>query len=528
MFKLASKELIPELTSLVNITLRTGKYYSGWKYCKVLPAFKNKGSKFEAKNYRPLANLSEVSKLAEKAVHVQVYGYLYQHGLIHQDHHGFLQHHSTATALQHIMDIWLKSADNGKLSAALMLDLRAGFDVINHDILLKKLAAYGFDENVLSWFRSYLSDRYQCVQVESAFSPYEKVPWGVPQGSILGPLLFLIFINELPDIVKSGEHDTAENRPAEDPTIVVFADDNTPTVSHEDPSTLLNLMQTEGDKVTSWFSRNDISCSGEKTKLLILGTKANRVSKLESIDFTPFISINGDIIEESSSEKLLGVIINNTLTWKHHLYGDEENDGLIPILGKRIGVLKRLRKFIPDLRFKQITSGLFTSKLCYCLNLWGGIWDIPGSYNEQQWNRTTITKKDMNRLQVLQNKVMRIQTSDSFRTPTSTLLQKTRQLSIHQMVAYHTAVQTYNIEKNRAPRYHFERLFGSQTDHNPPETRHGHHRVEFKLSLTRGSFFYQASRVWAALPTQIKLSRNLCGFKKKSKEWISMNIKVKP
>ena len=136
-------------------------------------------------------------------------------------------------------------------------------------------------------------------------------------------------------------------------------------------------MQIEGDKVTSWFSRNDISCSGEKTKLLILGTKANRVSKLESIDPS---SINGEIIEESSNEKLLGVIINNTLTWKHHLYGYEKNDGLIPILGKGIGVLKRLRKFIPDFQFNQITSGMFTSKLCYCLNFWGGIWDIPGSY----------------------------------------------------------------------------------------------------------------------------------------------------
>ena len=168
------------------------------------------------------------------------------------------------------------------------------------------------------------------------------------------------------------------------------------------------------------------------------------------------------------------------------------------------------------------------SKLCYCINLWGGLWDVPGSYDEQAGNRTSITKKDMHRLQVLQNKVMRIQTADTFRTPTSTLLQKTKQLSIHQMVAYYTSVQVYNIEKNKAPKYHHDRLFGNLAEQVPPDARHGsQNRVEFKLSLARGSFFYQGSQIWAAIPNQIKMSRNLCGFKKEVKQWISLSIKMK-
>ena len=213
----------------------------------------------------------------------------------------------------------------------------------------------------------------------------------------------------------------------------------------------------------------------------------------------------------------------------NHLYGDEDNVGLIPSLSKRIGILKKLRKYVPAFRFKQITSGLFTSKVCYCLNLWGGIWDIPGSMEDQQVNKTSITKKDMKQLQVLQNKTMRIQTKDDYRTPTSILLKKTNQLSIHQMVAYYTAVQVYNIFNTKEPKYHYHRLFGSSEEENPPESRsRNHRRVDFKLSLARGSFFYQGSRLWAAIPQNLKNIQNQQVFKKECKKWISRNIKVNP
>ena len=187
--KLAAKELVPELKSLVNTSFRTGKFYSKWKCTKVLPGFKNKGSKFSAEFYRPISNLSEVSKLTERAVHDQVYDYLVLNDLLHPDHHGFIKHHSTSTALQQLVDLWLNAVDQDKLSAAVLLDLSAGFDVIDHDTLLKKLEKYGFDPVTLSWFRDYLAERYQCVQIESSFSTFLKVLWGVPQDSILGPLL---------------------------------------------------------------------------------------------------------------------------------------------------------------------------------------------------------------------------------------------------------------------------------------------------------------------------------------------------
>ena len=208
--------------------------------------------------------------------------------------------------------------------------------------------------------------------------------------------------------------------------------------------------------------RNEISCSAEKTKLLLSGTKAGRMNKIDALNISPSISLDGDIVLETASEKVLGVVVNNIITWNNHLNGDTENEVLIPGLSKRVGMLRKIRKFIPTNNFSQIVGGMFTSKLVYAMSLWGGLWDIPGTFDTG--TRTSITKADMKRLQVLQNKVMRLETSLDYKTPTSELLNRTKKLSVHQLVAYTTAVQVYNIYRNQEPRYHYNRLFISSQD----------------------------------------------------------------
>ena len=340
-------------------------------------------------------------------IHDQVYDYLVNEKLLHPYHHGFLKHHSTATALQQLVDLWMRAADQGKLSASLLLDLSAGFDVVNHQLLLLKLSEYSFDEVSLAWFDIYLTGRFQCVQVESSLSPLLEVPWGVPQGSILGPLLFTIFINELPEVVtpfvdSEENSDDDEDRDIDEGTVVVYADDNTPTVANADPNRLINKTQTIANNITEWFHQNDMVVSGEKTKLLLIGTRMNRKLKVEDQeDLDTSLMIEGEAVEPTKSEKLLGILVNDSLTWKNHLYGDEEHPGLISELSKRTGVLKILRKYLPDTKFRQAMAAIFTSKLIYCISVCTGIWDIPGQGSDG--NKVAIGKQDMRRLQVLQN-----------------------------------------------------------------------------------------------------------------------------
>ena len=526
--KIVAEDLSPVLKRIINLSLNSGQFGTKWKLSKVLPGWKQKGSRTDSKYYRPVSNLAEVSKLCERAVHNQFYRFLMDNDLIHPNHYGFLKHCSTTHAIQHIMDIWLQSIEKTKINAALFLDLSAGFDVINLDLLLCKLSCYNLDQNTLQWFENYLKGRKQCVQIESAFSPYLPVPWGVPQGSILGPLLFLLFINELAEVVK--EDDEEEHDITEESHVVIFADDNSPTTSNADPEELMEDIQTDANKITTWFANNDMVCSGEKTKLLLITTNANRADKLAGE--TKSIVVNGEVKEESVSEKLLGLVINNSCNWKSHLYGDSENPGLLKDLSKRVGILRRLRNFIPDQKFRQIVNGIYTSKQIYGLTAFGGLWGVPGNQmDEVQRNSIMTTKEDMRKMQVIQNSVMRIMSRGRYDTPTSTLLERTNQLSIHQLVAYHSANQIYNIQKHQVPKYHYNRLFGTAEQAGDIGTRsrvNMESRVDFRTSLARGSFFYQGSRVWNALPASMKTAANSQSFKKQARIWTKSNISVRP
>ena len=364
--KLAGPLMEDALIHLINLSIRKQIFAARWKPQLVGPLHK-KNDKLDPKNFRPVSHLVEVGKMVEYAVYVQVVEHFTVNKLFHENHHGGLAGHSTATALIQLVDMWLESAEKTELSASLLLDQSAAYDLVDHSILLQKLKVYNFHEDSIQWFQSYLSQRSQIVQVESKQSAsLDLEDHAVPQGSILGGLIFMIFSNDFPACREVGES-------------VMFVDDDTDVAHDSDPGLLEQKIQVEADHSSNWLKDNRMCVAGEKSKLLIIGTKSLRDMRLTD----PIaIMVDGKEVIETESEKLLGVIIGNSLTWKAHLYGEtwrenaENAPGLIPQLSQRVGILRRLSKFVSRERLKLFSHGIFYSKLNYCLPVFGNVFGL--------------------------------------------------------------------------------------------------------------------------------------------------------
>ena len=297
---------------------------------------------------------------------------------------------------------------------------------------------------------------------------------------MLGGLLHVINSNDFPACHNEGK-------------AVVYVDDDSDFVRDSDPAILNMKIQDEAENSAKWLKDNRLCVAGEKSKLMVLGTSEMRAAKLISTEEMK-ITVDGKEIFESTSEKLLGLVLNNKLTWKNHLYGDQDNTGLIPQLGKRLGMLKQLSKHMSKEKLSYFSNGMFYSKLNYCLPVFGNIFGME-TYKEENRRYFSFTIKDNNTLQVLQNKLNKILLDAEYNTPTEDLLNQTGSLSIHQMIAYHTAVSTYKIVQSGKPSYIAAKMQVRQGNQN---TRQGAGTVSqpgYTLNMAREGFIYRGATI---------------------------------
>ena len=237
--------------------------------------------------------------------------------------------------------------------------------------------------------------------------------------------------------------------------------------------------------------------------------------------------MDGQEIIETESEKLLGIVVNNSLTWKNHLYGDTENEGLVQQLAKRIGMLKMMSKQMERKNLAFFTSGMFYSKLNYCLPVYGNVLGLE-NYKEENCRYQSFTAKDNNRLQVLQNKVNRLLTNAKYDTPTENLLKETNSLSVQQMIAYHSALLAYKVVKSGKPSYIKERLNSKTCSMSLRGQSNGIIQRNYKLSISKEGFIYRGAALLNRLSEGLRNEEKLERFKIGLRKWVLENIPIKP
>ena len=298
--KLSAHLISETLTYIYNLCISKSTFPKIFKQAKVIPIHKANNRK-DPNNYRPISILSNLSKPLEHHIHTHTMKHLEKYKLIHQNQSGFRTNHSCQTALISMVDHWLSQINLNRYCAALFVDFSKAFDIIDRNLLLKKLDLYGIQNNTLNLFRSFLFDRQQTVKCNNSFSSMLHTDYGVPQGSILGPLLFSLYINDLPLYISSN--------------CDLFADDTTLHSSHGNLESLSVQMQSNVDQLIEWTELNHMALNSDKTKFMLITTRQKRQNIKKQ--FEPLV-IDNHTIKEVDSHKLLGLIIDNNLSWAAH------------------------------------------------------------------------------------------------------------------------------------------------------------------------------------------------------------------
>ena len=377
---LIANDICKPLTIIFNKSFAAGECPDLLKIASTIPIFK-KDSKLIVSNYRPISLLSNINKILEKLMFKRVYDFLEKYKCIYKLQFGFRSKHSTNHALVDITETIRAALDDKKIAGGIFVDLQKAFDTVNHDILVDKLSHYGIRGKTNDWFRSYLSNRIQYVSILGYDSGIKYMRHGVPQGSVLGPLLFLIYINDLNKAIKYSK-------------VYHFADDTNLLKITNSPSQLRSQINMDLKLLYKWLLANKISLNCAKTESIIFhkpGQKPSYVFKFK---------MNGHRVRPSDSIKYLGVYLDSTLSGKHHC------DILAKKLKRANGMLTKIRHYVPETELRSIYYAIFSSHMTYGAQIWG----------------QTITVHNENIFK-LQNRAMRIITFSDFKADAEPLYQ---------------------------------------------------------------------------------------------------------
>ena len=350
-----STEIIsPYLAMYFNHCLQTGIFPDELKLGRITPIYKKDNEElFE--NYRPISTLPVFGKILEKLIYRRLYSFLIAKGIITENQFGFRKGHSTSHALNHSVNHIESLLKEKKHVLGIFLDLSKAFDTISHSKLLYKLNCYGIRGNALNLIKSYLSNRSQYVNVLDENSDHLPVEWGVPQGSVLGPLLFLIYINDLCNVSNNGK-------------FILFADDTNVFVAANTREETYDIANQILTSISQYMKCNLLHINTKKCCYMYFNPSKREHESVVDCELENLnIAIDGSVIVRVKTTKFLGVIIDDKLNWKPHI------EALNKKLKSACGRIYRIKNCLPSKLHKQIYHTLFESHLTFAISVWGGV-----------------------------------------------------------------------------------------------------------------------------------------------------------
>ena len=468
-YKFISKEISSSLSYLINFSIRIGEFPKILKTARIIPIFKH-GEKSNIKDYRPISTLPFVSKIFEKVMLKRLCNFFSKHNVLNSNQYGFREKLNTSDALADFCSYFYDSIELEKFSICTFIDFKKAFDTVSHNILSTKLEHVGVRGTALGWFRSYLNHRQFFIDFNGSFSSCRKLNVGVPQGSVLGPFLFLLYIN---DVVKTSSI----------LKFILYADDTAILYSHSNFNELLNVFNRELKVFDTWTRANKIVLNLEKTKFMVITWRSYNINSTS-------IEINDTPIEQVRSYDYLGVVIDDKLIFNEHA------KYLSTRLSRVLGVLRSLY-FLPKNILKFIYLSLGYSVLTYGIIIWG-----------------SASNSIINPIFILQKKIIRVVSGNAWFAHTSPIFKEFNILKLSDIYRYNILIFMYRVLfMNHLP-FFKERILSLNVNSNYL-TRNTDIRLPiFTKSITQRSLFYVGPHQWNIIQKQLKSHLSFALFKK--------------
>ena len=401
-----TKDIISKpLEIIFNSSLLNSIVPDSFKIARIIPIHK-KGSTMSLDNYRPISLLSVFNELLGKLMFKRINKFISKHNILHNKQFGFRSKHSALHAILSITDKIQTAVEDGYYSCGIFLDLSKAFDTVNHSILLQKLEYYGFRGVAHNWLKSYLDNRKKFVTVGSISSGLLNISCGVPQGSVLGPLLFLLYINDIQNSTRILDFH-------------LFADDSNLFYANKSLLTLETIVNKEISHVYQWLCANKLSLNVEKSNYIIFHPAQ------KTVNYQVKVSLNGQILKQEIYTTYLGVVIDCHLNWKAHISKVSKK------IKRNIGAISRVRHFVDSNILINLYYALVYPYLIYGLVAWGNIYS-----------------SSINPLYILQKKVVTLMTFSIFYEHSNPLFIKLGILKLHDLVFYHNAIFMYDFHND--------------------------------------------------------------------------------